>query len=254
MQLRRLLPDPAEVSVEEAAAGLDFAARAPAERPFVALNMVASADGRATLAGRTAPMSGSADRELFHSLRAAADGILVGAGTVRVERYGRVTKTPELRARREAAGLDPEGVAVIVSGSLGLPPDLPLLQEPDARVVVITDAGGELQGVAARVDYIRDDIGPALRRLRAEHGVRSLLCEGGPTLNGTLFAEGLVDELFLTIATTVAGTGEELTIVDGAPLPAPVDMELVSVHEAEGHLFLRYAANIAGREARSANK
>ena len=247
MRFQRLLPNPAEVSIEEAADGLGFGDRAPAERPFVALNMVASADGRATLAGRTAPMSGAADRELFHALRAAADGILVGAGTVRTERYGRVTKTPELRARREAAGLDPEGVAVLVSASLGLPPDLPLLQEPESHVIVITTAEGELEGVAARVDYIREDLPSALRRLRAEHGIRSLLCEGGPTLNGTLFAEGLVDELFVTVANTVAGTGEDLTIVAGDPLPAPVGLGLVSVHESEGHVFLRYAANVAGR-------
>ena len=249
--MRRLLPSPAEIGPEAAASELDFAGRAPAHRPFVALNMVASADGRATLTGRTAPMSGSADRALFHALRAAADGILVGAGTVRTERYGRVTKTPELRGRREAAGLDPEGVAVIVSGSLGLPPDLPLLQEPGARVIVITASDAELEGVAARVDYIRTGgdprMGPPLERLRSEHGIRSLMCEGGPTLNGTLFAEGLVDELFLTVATTVAGTGEDLTIVAGEPLPEPVALELLSVHESEGHVFLRYAANLAGR-------
>ena len=247
MRFRRLLPDPAEVSIEEAVAGLGLSDRAPGDRPYIALNMVASADGRATLSGRTAPMSGAADRELFHALRAAADGILVGAGTVRVERYGRVTKTPELRERRAAAGLDPEGLAVIVSGSLGLPPDLPLLQAPEASVVVITGAEGELQGTAARVDYIREEIGTALGRLRAEFGVRSLMCEGGPTLNGTLFARGLVDELFLTIANTVAGTGEDLTIVAGEPLDQPVGLDLVSVHESEGHLFLRYAANVASR-------
>lgn len=253
MRMRRLFPDPAEVSIEEAVAGLDFASRAPADRPFIALNMVASADGRATLSGRTAPMSGAADRELFHALRAAADGILVGAGTVRVERYGRVTKTPELRARRAAAGLHPEGVAVIVSESLRLPPDLPLLQEPESRVIVITRSQADLEGAAAQVAYARAELPAALAALR-EQGIRSLLCEGGPTLNGTLFAEGLVDELFLTIATTVAGTGEDLTIVSGPPLAAPVGLELVSVHESEGHVFLRYAANLAGREGRSAKK
>ena len=254
MQLTRLFPDTAELTVAEAAAGLRFGERAPADRPFVALNMVASTDGRATLAGRTAPMSGAADRELFHALRAVADGILVGAGTVRIERYGRVTKTDDLRARREAAGLDPAGVAVIVSGSLRLPPDLPLLQDPDARVIVITDAAGELPRAAASVEYIREPLFAALGRLRTEHGIRSLLCEGGPTLNGTLFSDGLVDELFLTVANTVAGTGEDLTIVAGPPLRAPVGMSLVSVHEAEGHLFLRYAADIAGREGHSAKK
>lgn len=245
MRFRRLLPDPADTSIEAAAAELDFGARAPAGRPFVALNMVSSADGRATLAGRTAPMSGAADRELFHALRASADGILVGAGTVRAERYGRVTKNDELRARREASGLDPEGVAVIVSGSLGLPPDLPLLQAAEARVVVVTDSDGALSGHAAEVSYVRAAPAAALRELRAAHGIRSLLCEGGPTLNGTLFAEGLVDELFLTVADAVAGTAEELTIVNGPPLPGPAALELLSVHESEGHLFLRYAVQPA---------
>jgi 5-amino-6-(5-phosphoribosylamino)uracil reductase len=215
--------------------------------------MVASADGRATLTGRTAPMSGAADRELFHHLRAAADGILVGAGTVRTERYGRVTKTDALRALREEAGLNPDGVAVIVSGSLGLPPDLPLFQEPAAKVIVITASEGEIEGVPADIDYVRTGgdprLGPALGELRTRHGIRSLLCEGGPTLNGSLFAEGLVDELFVTIANMIAGTGEDLTIVDGEPLPEAVALELLSVHESEGHLFLRYAANLAGREA-----
>lgn len=248
--MRRLLPNPAETTPEAAASELDLAGRAPANRPFVALNMVASADGRATLSGRTAPMSGTADRALFHSLRAAADGILVGAGTVRAERYGRVTKTPELRAFRADAGRDPEGVAVICSASLGLPPDLPLLQERDARVIVITASEAELEGVAAQVEYLRTGgdarMGPPLERLRSDHGIRSLMCEGGPTLNGTLFAEGLVDELFLTVATTVAGAGEDLTIVAGDALPGPVGLELLSVHESEGHVFLRYAANVAG--------
>lgn len=245
MRFRRLLPDPADTSIGAAAAQLDFGARAPAHRPFVALNMVSSADGRATLAGRTAPMSGAADRELFHALRASADGILVGAGTVRAERYGRVTKSDELRARREESGLDPEGIAVIVSGSLGLPPDLPLLQSAESKVVVITDSDGALAGHAAEVSYVRAAPADALSELRTAYGIRSLLCEGGPTLNGTLFAERLVDELFLTVADTVVGTAEEMTIVAGPPLPGGVGLDLLTVHESAGHLFLRYAVRPA---------
>ena len=221
MELRRLFPDHATVTVDEAASGLGFSERAPAERPFIAVNMVSSADGKATLEGRTAPMSAAADRELFHHLRAQADGILVGAGTVRVERYGRVTKTEELQAKREAQGVRPDALAVIVSGSGNLPADLPLLVESADSVRVIADP---VAGLA---------------ELRAE-GVRSLLCEGGPHLNSTLFAEGLVDELFLTIAPTIAGAGETLTIVEGKALPEAVDLELLTVHEAGGHLFMRY--------------
>jgi riboflavin biosynthesis pyrimidine reductase len=221
VQLRRLFPDHATLTVDEAASGLGFGERAPADRPFIALNMVSSADGKATLEGRTAPMSAEADRELFHHLRTQADGILVGAGTIRAERYGRVTKTPELQAKRESQGLRPDALAVIVTRSRDLPEDLPLLaQTPDSVRLV-------------------SDLADGLAELRAE-GVRSLLCEGGPHLNATLFGEGLVDELFLTIAPTIAGPGENLTIVEGFALPGPVDLELLTVLEAGGHLFLRY--------------
>jgi 5-amino-6-(5-phosphoribosylamino)uracil reductase len=221
VELRRLFPDQATVTVDEAASGLGWSERAPADRPFIALNMVSSADGKATLAGRTAPMSAPVDRELFHHLRTQADGILVGAGTVRIERYGRVTKTAELQAKREREGLLAEALAVIATRSGDLPEDLPLLvQAPDSVRLVA-------------------DLRPGLAGLRAE-GVRSLLCEGGPHLNATLFAEGLVDELFLTVAPTIAGAGESLTIVEGHALPEAIDLVLLTVHEADGHLFFRY--------------
>jgi len=222
VELRRLFPDQATVTVDEATSGLGFGDRAPADRPYIAVNMVSSADGKATLAGRTAPMSAPADRELFHNLRAAADGILVGAQTVRVERYGKVTKTPELQAKRRREGVRGDALAVIVSRSGNLPDDLPLLVESRASMRVV------------------GDVGAALADLHAE-GVRSLLCEGGPTLNASLFANDFVDELFLTIAPTVAGAGETLTIVEGGPLPGALDLDLLSVHEAGGHMFLRYA-------------
>jgi riboflavin biosynthesis pyrimidine reductase len=183
--------------------------------------MVSSADGKATLEGRTAPMSAEVDRELFHHLRTQADGILVGAGTVRIERYGRVTKTEELQAKRESQGVRSDALAVIATRSGALPDDLPLLVQAPESVRRVSDLE---QGLAD---------------LRAE-GIRSLLCEGGPHLNSTLFGEGLVDELFLTIAPTVVGPGETLTIVEGHAIQEPVELELLTAHEAGGHLFLRY--------------
>jgi 5-amino-6-(5-phosphoribosylamino)uracil reductase len=187
-------------------------------------------------------MSAPADRELFHQLRAAADGILVGAGTVRVERYGRITKTPELRAKREREGVRPDAVAVVVSGTLNLPADVPLLSDPDSQVIVVTNSDREIEGAKAQIEYVREPLQEALGRLREEFGIRSLLCEGGPTLNSTLFSEHLADELFLTVAPTIAGAREALTIVEGPPLPEPVPLELLTVHEAGGQLFTRYAA------------
>ena len=78
--------------------------------------------GRATLGGRSGPLSDRADRELFHGLRTAADAVLVGAGTVRTERYGPIVKNDELRARTfsRAAAVDSNAVPkAIAPGAAG---------------------------------------------------------------------------------------------------------------------------------------
>jgi riboflavin biosynthesis pyrimidine reductase len=204
--------------------------------------MVATVDGRATVEGRTAPMSSPADRELFHGLRTQADAVMVGARTAVLERYGRVVKSDALAARREAEGLEREPLAVLTSCSLGFTAqEIPLLQENDARVAIVTQADGEVAGAAADVSYVRGSLTEAMEALREEHGVRSVLCEGGPTLNRALLAEGLVDQLFLSVAPTLTGGDPMLAIVNGPELEDPPDLWLLSCHEAEDSLFLRYA-------------
>jgi riboflavin biosynthesis pyrimidine reductase len=77
--------------------------------------------------------------------------------------------------------------------------------------------------------------------VRADHGVRSILCEGGPNLNASLLAAGLVDELFLTTVPMLAGGAGALTIVGDVPLREPLALELVWLLESGGELFARYA-------------
>jgi len=242
VQLQRLYPRPGTTTPQEAASGLDLGSRARPERPYLVLNMVASLDGRATIAGRTRALGSEADRLLFHHLRTQADALMVGAGTVRTERYGRAVRSEELRAKREAEGLDPDLLTVVVSGRLELPPDLPLLQDPESKVVIATAAEHELPGTRAQVDYLRtgDDLPLLLARLREERGVRSVLCEGGPTLNSFLLAAGLVDELFLSLSPKLVGGSEEITIVAGRPLLEPAGAELVWLLEGGGDLFSRW--------------
>lgn len=242
--LQRLYPRPGEITPEDLVGDLDLAGRAPRERPYVALNMVSTLDGKAAIDGNTRDLGGEVDRELFHLLRTQADAILIGAGTARVERYGPPVKSDELRARREAQGRDPDPVTVIVSGRLLLPSDLPVLQDPAARVIVATGEDRELEGVEAQVSYERigDDLPLLLARLRAEHGLRSVLSEGGPTLNAHMLAAGLVDELFLSLSAKLTGGegGQVPTIVDGPPLPTQIDAELAWLCEADGELFTRW--------------
>ena len=238
---QRLLPDrAADLSADSVASGLRLGDLAPPDRPYLVLNMAATADGRVAIGGRSAPVAGSADRELFHHLRTQADAVLVGAGTARVERYGRVVKNEELSAKRAREGVRPEPLAVLVSGSLDLPPDLPILRNPAAQVAVVTATDGEIEGATAQVTYLRQPLRAALRTLRSDHGIRSIVCEGGPHLNSSLLREGLVDELFLCLSPRIAGDPSQPATVEGSPLPDAIDMSLVSLHEADEHTFFRY--------------
>ena len=235
-------PERRPISPEELASGLRLSELAPAGRPYLGLNMVGSLDGKATLDWRTKGLSSDVDRRLFHHLRTQADAVMVGAGTAREERYGRMTKNEELRQKRTNEGLVPDALAVLVSGRLDLPPDLPLLNDPDQRVVIATGSEAELPGLKGDVEYVRvgDDLPRLLAYLHEKHAVRSVLCEGGPTLNSFLFAANLVDELFLSLSPKIVGGGAALTIVAGRELVEPRDAQLISVAEAEGELFTRW--------------
>jgi riboflavin-specific deaminase-like protein len=240
--VRLIYPERSATSPEELAANMRLHELAPPDRPYLGINMVSSLDGKATLDWRTKGLSTEVDRRLFHHLRTQADAVMVGAGTAREERYGRMTKNDELRQKRQNEGFVPDALAVVVSGRLDLPPDLPLLNEPDQTVVIATGSDASIPGVEGRVEYARvgDDLPRLMSYLHEEHGVRSVLCEGGPTLNSFLFAAGLVDELFLTMNPKLIGGAAALTIVAGRELVDPVELDLVSVAEAEGELYTRW--------------
>ncbi len=142
----------------------------------------------------------------------------------------------------------PDALAVVVSGRLDLPPDLPLLNEPEQRVVIATGSDAELPGLEGDVEYARvgDDLPRLMGYLGERHGVRSVLCEGGPTLNSFLFAAGLVDELFLTLNPKVLAGSSALTIVAGRELVEPAEPDLVSVAEADGELYTRWRFRASG--------
>ena len=246
MELRRLHPEPATVDSVELLGDLGLGARAHDGRPWVVTNFATTADGRATIDGRSGSIGDDGDMEIFRRLRTQVDALLIGTRTLGIERYGRAVRRPELRAAREAIGLAPEPLVATVSRSGELPLEIPLFAEPEAHVVVFAPPDAPEPSCAARVTLVRLDpaqltLTSALRHLHAEHGVRSLLCEGGPTLMGALLHERLVDELFLTLAPQVAGGGSGPTMSSGPALADPAALELVWALERAGSLYLRYA-------------
>jgi riboflavin biosynthesis pyrimidine reductase len=213
----------------------DLGASAGEERPYTFFNFVSTLDGRAALDGSTKPLGGKADLEMLLSLRAAADAVLIGPGTVRAEGYGRLVAP----ARRAASP-----PAVLISRRFEIPWQAGLFQAADQPVIVYGPADApEPPEVAAPVEVVRlDACTPtrALADLRAR-GVRALLSEGGPTLFRSLLADGLVDELFLTLTPVITGDDDEISVVEGGRLPELARFSPRWILRSGDELFLRYA-------------
>lgn len=246
--VRRLLPDLSETTVADQLADLDLKPLARRERPYLILNFVTTLDGRAAIGGRSGPIGSATDSEMLQRLRTRVDAVMIGAGTMRAERYGRMVPDPQLRAYRERTLLSHDPLAVIVSNRLELPWDAGLFTDGGGRIVIFTASDQEPPETVTPVMVVRHPDGVELDRamewLRKERGIRSVLCEGGPTLHGRLREGGLADELFLTIAPKVAG-GEGPRILEGAL--ADVDnVELAWLLESESELFARYRGITAG--------
>jgi riboflavin-specific deaminase-like protein len=244
-ELRQLLPVARRVHAGELLSSLGLAGRAHIERPYTVVNFVESADGRAAFDGRSRDLSDPGDREMFHGLREHVDAILVGTGTLRAERYGRLVRDPARRQRRAASGLSPEPLACIFSRGGDIPTDIPLFAESAARVVVFTPAQIDLTGLAAHVEVVHLDPGEftlttMMRRLRSAYDVRSLLCEGGPTLFGALLGEDLVDELFVSLAPKLTGGGMAPGITRGPALAQLRMLSLAWILEHDSSVYLRY--------------
>jgi riboflavin biosynthesis pyrimidine reductase len=242
--LEPLHPPGPPATVAELLAPLRPRERAHAARPFTYVNMVATADGRAALDGRTSALGDAADLEMLLELRTLADAVLIGTGTVRAEGYDALIRAPERRARRSAAGQGETPLAVLLSRSLDLPWEAGLFAAADQPVLIYSGPdAADPPAVAAPVELVRlpePRPAAALADLR-RRGIAALLCEGGPTLNRVLLEAGLVDELFLTLAPLLTGDESEPAIVAGGRLRAPAALQLRWALRSGSEIFLRYA-------------
>jgi riboflavin biosynthesis pyrimidine reductase len=197
------------------------------------------------------------DRFVLGLLRACADAILIGSGTLRDSPTTQWTPShahppaatayAELRRLRGSA---PQPELAVLSGSGRIDTGHPGLREH--AVVLTSDSGAaHLEGsLPASAEICALGPGPRLDVARAVDALRSrghrlILCEGGPTVLGQLVAAGLVDEIFLTISPLLAGRDGEkrLSLIEGRELlpDHAVRGTLLSLHAQGSHLFLRYA-------------
>ncbi len=267
--MRMLLPHPAaEIDVVDTYAVSRPPPPAPGrepgpDRPWTIALMASTADGAAAVEGRSGAIGGAGDKEVFRAVRAVADAVVVGAGTVTAERYGPIRTPADLVSARVERDQQPHPRAVVVSGRLSLDPGLPLFAEAHADTEADPDAGTDhttprplvvhgpgapassreaLAPVADLVELGAGDGGGvdpvALLSLLHQQGHQVVVAEGGPTLNGALVAADLIDELCLTLdPMVVGGHAPRIATADGPP--AARAWRPAHLLEHDGALFWR---------------
>ncbi len=231
--------------------------------PGLYANFVASVDGVVALPGvlqssHLLAAGSEADRFVMGLLRASADAVLVGAGTLGGSPRSHWTPeyayppAAELYAElRRSRGRPPQPTLAVLSGAGTIDPQHPGLAGPTV-VLTSTEGANRLGGRlphSARIVPLGGSptIDPvaAVEALRAG-GHELILCEGGPTVFAALVAAGVVDELFLTISPLLAGrdpNSPRPSLVEGVELlpGRNVDARLLSLRRSRSHLFVRYA-------------
>jgi riboflavin biosynthesis pyrimidine reductase len=241
----RLWPDPAsDLSLDDAFGSLDLP-DAPPGRPLVAVNMITSIDGRAQLGGNAEGLGSRADRRLMRLYRTAYDAVASGAGTLRADDF--YSWLPDdLAATRTAAGRPPQPFALLIAGAGPIPTDRRFFAHAEQPRAVAVGTGSPHATGEPLPDvetWVAPEAVPPPRWLLdrlAARGIRSLLIEGGPTVNAAFLADGAFDELYWTV-------GARVVAADALPMIASLSGEhdprpatLVSAHRSGDELFLRY--------------
>lgn len=236
------------------------------DRPHVYANFVTSVDGVAVVdppRGTGGDVSGrdAHDRALMALLRATADAVLVGAGTLRAEPRHLWTAdklgadlTPSLRALRAALGKPAQPLQIVVSGGGHVDLGWPVFSgEAPSLIVTTSDGAARLrdQGRAVSIADVGPGPGVTARAALAAAGLGAgalVLCECGPTLVGEFLAERAIDEIFVTVAPSVIGRPRDLVtygLAEGRLLGTKHLGRLLSARRSGSFLFLRYAMPVA---------
>lgn len=221
------------------------------KRPRVIANFAITADGKISTRNHTPTgFTQPADKRRLQEIRALGDALLVGAATVFADTMTMRLSAEDLRDQRVARGLPAEPLRVIVSnrGEVDLKSGV-FKEGGSSRIVFSTRRMPEkIQSrLAARADlWLFDaesvDLAAALHILRTDYGIRTLVCEGGPTLFRSLLEIGAVDELRLTWASVIFGGAKAptLTSLPGKFLPKTVFARLSKMEPGEGECYLTY--------------
>lgn len=220
------------------------------ERLHVSVNMAMSLDGRITTRRRERMTLGSKhDRRLMDELRAEADAVIVGAGTVRHDGFPIVVRNEDILQKAAARRPDPHPVNVILSRTLDIPTARPIFLRKETEKVIFTTSEApasrvrRLSKVAEVVVLKRRTLSPSvvLEHLR-RRGMERVLLEGGGEVHFAFAREHVVDEIYITLTPRLIGGQGAPTILDGRGFLKKdhIRLKLVSCTQVSHEVFLRY--------------
>ena len=219
-------------------------------RPFIFINSAMSADGKlSTKERKQVKISGRLDFERVDELRARADAIMVGIGTVLADDPSLTVKSPERKAARKAAGKSENPVRIIVDSAARTPLDADLFKKGKGlRIIAVSNSAPaekiknlEEKALVLKTGDLKVDLGELAAKLK-EMGINTLMVEGGATLNWGMLSAGLVDEIYTFVGNLIIGGKTAPTFMDGEGFAEAelLGLELLSAEKIEDGILLRW--------------
>ena len=210
-------------------------------KPFVLLNSAMTVDGKIATENSSMKISGKQDLIRVHELRKKYDAIMVGINTVIVD-------NPKLTIHKIKASKKDNPIRIIID-SKGRTTLDELVLNDDAKTIIIVSKKApkkNLEKLEKKCDILvcgkeQVNLKEAMRKLYLE-GIRSILLEGGSTLNFSMFKEGLIDEISICIGSKILGGSTSKTFVDGEGFEPEncVKLELKNIEKIDNDVVLSY--------------
>lgn len=227
-------------------------------RPKIHAHFAMTADGKISTKNLTpSQFTSPADKARLGEIRARHDAILAGRGTVSADTMSMRISSKKLRADRVQRGLPPEPLRVVISNAGKIDPLWKIFQHTGSPIVILSTTRMP-QKLRATLAPLCDlhlyesacvPLSAALSMLRAEYGVKSLVCEGGGALLRSLAAAGFLDEIHLTLAPVLFGgaAAPTLTGLPGDFLPRPLEFRLVEINPLGDECLLHFKRKTSRR-------
>lgn len=220
------------------------------DRPFIFINSAISADGKlSTKERKQVKISGKLDFERVDELRAQADAIMVGIGTVLADDPSLTVKSEARKNSRKAAGKSENPVRIIVDSKARTPLDADIFKKGEGeRIIAVSNAAPqervkelEKKAFIIKTGTEKVNISELAKELK-KRGINTLMIEGGATLNWGMLSSGLVDEIYTFVGNLIIGGTTAPTFTDGEGFSESelLELEFISMEKIEDGVLLKW--------------